>query len=160
MYPEIFKGMILTFTRSGPDSSEGKANRDVSILNARKHGASFIADNMLPKLFSPVTFSTKPEIVKMIRSVMAETSVEGIVGALQGMKERPDSTTMLSQINCPVLIIHGSDDQLVPFKEAELMHHQIPKSQLVYITDAGHLSNLEQPKKYNQAVRDFLHTLD
>jgi len=157
--PEIFKGMILTSTRPGPDSPEGKANRDVSILNAREHGASIIADNMLPKLFSPVTLSTKPEIVKMTRGVMAKTSVQGILGALQGMKERPDSSTMLTQINCPVLIIHGTDDQLIPLKEAELMNHQIPTSHLVKITDSGHLPNLEQPEKYNQAVRDFLQIL-
>jgi pimeloyl-ACP methyl ester carboxylesterase len=157
--PDIFKGMILTSTRPGPDSPEGKANRDVSILNAREHGASIIADNMLPKLFSPVTLSTKPEIVKMTRGVMAKTSVQGILGALQGMKERPDSSTMLTQINCPVLIIHGTDDQLIPQKEAELMNHQIPTSHLVKITDSGHLPNLEQPEKYNQAVRDFLQIL-
>ena len=157
--PEIFKGMILTSTRPGPDSPERKANRDVSILNAREHGAIIIADNMLPKLFSPVTLSTKPEIVKMIRGVMAKTSVQGILGALQGMKERPDSSTMLTQINCPVLIIHGTDDQLIPLKEAELMNHQIPTSHLVKITDSGHLPNLEQPEKYNQAVRDFLQIL-
>ena len=59
IHPEIFKGMILTSTRPGPDSPEGKANRDASILYARVHGASFIADNMLPKLFSSETLSTK-----------------------------------------------------------------------------------------------------
>jgi len=160
IYPVIFKGMILTSTRPGPESSEGKANRDLSILNAREHGASFIADNMLPRLFSPMTLSTRSELVNMIRGVMAKTSVEGIIGALQGMKERPDSTTMLTQINCPVLIIHGNDDQLIPIKEAELMNHQIPTSHLVKIKDAGHLPNIEQPEKYNQAVRGFLQTLD
>jgi 3-oxoadipate enol-lactonase len=160
MHPEIFRGMILTSTRSGPDSPEGKANRDTSILNAREYGASFIADNMLPKLFSPVTFATNPELVKMIRNVMAKTSTQGIIGASRGMKERSDSTPMLSQISCPVLVTHGIDDQLIPLKEAEQMNQQIPNSLLVKITDAGHLPNIEQPEKYNQTIRDFLHTLD
>jgi 3-oxoadipate enol-lactonase len=159
LHPEIFNGMILTSTRSGPDSLEVKANRDASILNAQKHGASFIADNMLLKLFSHVTLSNKPKLVKLIRGVIENTSIQGIVGALQGMKERPDSTILLSQIDCPLLIIHGTDDQLIPVKEAEIMNRQIPNSQLVKITDAGHLPNLEQPEKYNQAVRDFLLSL-
>ena len=81
IHPEIFKGMILTSTRPGPDSPEGKANRDASILYAREHGASFIADNLLPKLFSSETLATKPELVKMIRGVMAKTSIQGIIGS-------------------------------------------------------------------------------
>jgi len=75
------------------------------------------------------------------------------------MKERPDSTTILSQINCPVLIIQDNDDELILIKEAELMNHQIPKSHLVKIADAGHLPALEQQEKYNQVIRDSLQTL-
>ena len=159
-YPELFKGMILTSTRPGPDSTEGKTNRDTAIINAYQDGASFIADTMLPKMFSPVTLSTNPALVKTIHDMMANTSVLGIVGALHGMRERIDSTPLLTQIRCPVLIIHGTDDQLIPLNEAELMAKQIPNSNLVKITAAGHLPNLEQPCIFNEAVRDFLIALD
>jgi len=152
-YPHIFRGMILTSTRSGPDSSEAKRNRDTAIINVRKHGVSFIINNMLPKIVSPVTLSSKPMLVDTIHDIMMETSVQGVVGALQGMRDRPDSTSLLSQINCPVLIIQGADDRLIPIFEAELMNKQIPDSRLIAIPDAGHLPNLEQPKKFNQAIR-------
>ena len=59
MHPEIFKGMILTSTRPGADSPEGKANRDASISTARNYGSRLIAENMLQKLFSPTITSTK-----------------------------------------------------------------------------------------------------
>jgi 3-oxoadipate enol-lactonase len=158
-YPELFSGMILTSTRPGPDSPEVKANRDASIKNVLEHGADFIADNMLQKLFSPVTPTTNPNLVNMVHRIMANTSVQGIVGALQGMRDRPDSTPLLTQISCPVLIIHGTDDQLIPMKEAELMAEQIPNSHLIKIGYAGHLPNLEQPDIFNQSVRDFLISL-
>ena len=90
---------------------------------------------------------------------MEKTSIQGIIGASQGMKERPDSTTLLPRIACPVLIIHGTDDQLVPINEAILMDQIIPNSRLVKISEAGHLPNLEQPDIFNQAVREFLGTL-
>src|SRR4030065_337052 len=38
-YPDFFKGMILTSTRSGPDSQDAKANRDASIKIALESGA-------------------------------------------------------------------------------------------------------------------------
>ena len=158
-YPELFKGMILTSTRPGPDSLEGKNNREAAIENAYQHGSRFIADNMLPKMFSPITLSTKPDLVKTIQHMMANTSVQGIVGVLQGMRDRINSTPMLSQISCPVLIIHGLDDQLIPIKEAEMMEQQIPNSHLSKIINAGHLPNLEQPIEFNAALRDFIQTL-
>lgn len=159
-YPDVFKGIILTSTRPGPDSPEAKANRESSIKNALEQGASYIADNMVQKIVAPETLSSKPDLVKIIHKIMAKTSVQGIVGALQGMRDRPDSTPMLSKISCPVLIVHGTDDQLIPIKEAEMMHQVIPNSRLVKISAAGHLPNLEQPEIFNQAIRDFILALD
>ena len=156
-FPGLIKGMILTSTKPGPDSAEGKANRDIAIKDAYEHGAKYIADNMLQKIVSPITFSTEPDLLNNIHAIMAGTSVRGIVGALQGMKERPDSTTILSQAKRPVLIIHGEDDRLIPVKDAELMHQHIPNSQYVVIPNAGHLPNLEQPDRFNQVLLDFIH---
>jgi 3-oxoadipate enol-lactonase len=156
-YPGVFKGMILTSTKPGSDSAEGKANRDIAINDAFEHGANYIADNMLQKIVSPITFLTKADLLNNIHTIMAGTSINGIIGALQGMKERPDSTIILSQAKCPVLIIHGEDDRLIPVKDAELMHQDIPSSQFVVIPHAGHLPNLEQPDSFNQVIRDFIH---
>jgi pimeloyl-ACP methyl ester carboxylesterase len=159
IYPELFNGMILTSTRSGSDSPEGKANRDAGVKNVQVHGVAYIVDNMLPKLVSPVTFASNKPLVNTIDDIMLETSVNGVVGALQGMRDRPDSTPLLSQLQCPVLIVHGADDQLIPVSEAKLMHQQLPGSRLVVIPEAGHLPNLEQPELFNQAVREFLSSL-
>lgn len=155
-YPDLFRGMILTSTWPGTDSPESKANRDEAVINVRENGVSFIADGMLPKTVSPLTSASNPELLNHIRSIMLETSVQGVVGASQGMRDRSDSTPWLSQIKVPVLIVHGADDQIIPLRESELMHQQIASSRLVVIPGAGHLLNMEQPEKYNQTVREFL----
>jgi pimeloyl-ACP methyl ester carboxylesterase len=90
---------------------------------------------------------------------MGQTSLEGMVGALMGMKLRPDSTPFLGEIDVPVLIIHGADDQIIPHSEAESMHASIPSSTLEIIPNAGHLPNLEQSQLFNQAVQRFIHTV-
>ncbi len=158
-FPDLFKCMILTSTRAGADSSEGKANRDEAVIIAHQNGVPFIAEGMLRKIVSPWTRSSNPDLVNHILNIMLETSVQGVVGASQGMRDRPDSTPLLSKIKVPVLIVHGSDDQLIPLREAELMHQQMVSSKLVVIPDAGHLPNMEQPEKYNRAVREFLKSL-
>lgn len=158
-HPELFRGLILTSTRSAADSQEGKANRDASIRNLMEHGVDQIVDKMLPKLVSPFTFSHQPDLVNSIREIMIHTSPEGIIGALSGMRDRPDSTDLLTRISCPVLIVHGVEDQLIPMSEAEQMHALVPNSALVRIPNAGHLPNMEQPELYNRAVGDFLSSL-
>jgi 3-oxoadipate enol-lactonase len=158
-YPERVAGLILAATRAGADSAVGKANRDKMASLAKEQGASAVADELLPKMLSPRTYATDPELVERVNQILKTNSVEGIVGALMGMKERADSTAMLEEIDVPTLILHGVDDQLIPLAEAETMHAAIEGSQFHAIAEAGHLLNLEQPELFNQAVRDFLQSL-
>ncbi len=153
-------GVILTATRAGADSPEGKAGRDKAAELARKEGVEAIVAAMLPKMLSPKTYEKKPELVQTVRSILEETSLEGVIGDLMGMKERPDLTPTLAEIELPTLILHGADDQLIPFREAEAMRDAIPNASLEILPDAGHLLNLEQPEQFNEAVRRFLAGLE
>jgi pimeloyl-ACP methyl ester carboxylesterase len=155
-YPERVAGLILAATRAGEDSPEGKAGRDKAAALAREGGASAIAESMLPKMFSPRTYAGRPELVERLSEIMQANSLDGILGDLMGMKARPDSTPTLKQIDKPTLILHGSDDQLIPPSEAKVMQEAIPGARLQVLPDAGHLLNLEQPQLFNAAVRKFL----
>lgn len=155
-FVERTAGLILAATRAAADSPEGKANREKAILLAQTSGATQIANSMLPKMFAPSTYDEQPKLVDQVHNIMAETPVEGIIGALQAMKDRPDSTPLLPSITKPVLIVHGNNDQLIPAAEAHAMQSAIPGSELVIIEQAGHLLNLEQPGVFNQAVHQFL----
>ena len=150
--------MILTATRAGADSLEAKLNREKAIATAQTLGSKAIADAMITKMFAPSTYVDQPELVQSIHNTMKNTSIEGIVGALYAMKNRPDSTPLLASIKIPVLIIHGDHDQLIPMSEVQIMQSQLPDAKLVIIKNAGHLLNLEQPNEFNEAIYEFLQT--
>jgi pimeloyl-ACP methyl ester carboxylesterase len=154
-YAARVAGLILTATRAGADSSESKANRDKSAVLAHEKGADVIAEAMLPRLLSPKTLTARPDLVDRVRKIMRGISVDGLVGDLTGMRDRLDSTPLLTQINIPTLIIYGADDQIIPLSEVEFMHQAIINSELKIIPDAGHLPNLEQPELFNQVVKEF-----
>ena len=157
-YLHRLAGLILTATRAGSDSEEARANRDKSAELVLKEGVSSIAMGMLGRVMSPKTYHNNPKLVAEVLDIMEMTSVEGVRGALMGMKERPDSYATLKNIKVPALVIQGADDQVVPLQEAEDMKAAFPKGQLVIIPDAGHLPNLEQPERFNQVVRNFITT--
>ena len=155
-YANRVKAMVLCDTRAQADSEEGQVARQSMAEVAFKDGASAIADIMLPKLLAPSTIEHHPEIMEEVRQMILETSTAGIVVDLVAMATRPDSTDLLSTITCPTLVIVGEDDQATPVAESEYMAERIPTSTLVTIRQAGHLSNVEQPITFNQAIQSFL----
>jgi pimeloyl-ACP methyl ester carboxylesterase len=158
-YPERVAGLVLAATRAGADSEAGKQNREKAAREAQEKGVTSIVDGMLPKMLAPGTYQHRPELVKRVREIMAQTSVGGVIGALLGMKDRPDSTPLLGGIRVPTLVLHGADDQIIPPGEAEAMHAAIHGSQLEIVPGAGHLLNLEQPERFNVALAAYLASL-
>ena len=158
-YPHKVSGLILAGTRASSDTPEGKTNREQAASKTHKLGVGALVSDMLPKMMAPKTYTTNPELVSQVESMMQNASVEGIVGALMGMKERRNSQELLTKIDIPTLISHGVDDQLIPSQVAEDMHNAIQNSRLSIIPEAGHLLNLEQPRAFNQAVREFLRSI-
>lgn len=155
-HPQMVAGLILVATRSGADTEEAKKNRENAAEKVRTEGIEPVIEGMLPIMMSPKTYQEQVDLVQQVEGIMAQTSPDGMMSDLMGMKSRPDSTPTLEMINVPTLILHGADDQIIPISEAEAMHAAIHGSQLKIIPDAGHLPNLEQPLLFNQAVEDFL----
>jgi len=91
---------------------------------------------------------------------MESCSPQTIEHALAAMRDRPDMTSELPSIAAPTLIIVGDADSITPPGVAQEMQKRIPRSQLVTIQGAGHMSPLEQPAQVNRAVRNFLQGLD
>jgi len=158
-FPQQVRALVLTATRAGADSPEAQAARDNAIAIASQSGAQSIIASLLPKLLAPLTPAKDPKLVQRVEGIMKESTVEGIIASLQAMKTRPDSTPWLPKISCPTLIIHGSEDQIMPVIEAHTMKNNIPGAKLVMIEGAGHLPNVEQPEKYNQELQGFLRSL-
>ncbi|MCS6293961.1 MAG: alpha/beta fold hydrolase [Nitrospira sp.] len=154
-YADRVKGMVLADTRAQADTPEGKAGRFQMAQIAYKQGPSAIADIMIPKLLSPATIQSRPEIVQRVRTMIEGNQISGIAGDLMAMAERPDSVPLLKQIACPTQIIVGELDQATPPADAKLMAEQIPHARLAIIPNAAHLANLEQPEAFTRLIEEF-----
>jgi len=62
----------------------------------------------------------------------------------------------LAEIRCPVLVMHGSADPLIPFRAGELVHEAIPGSEWIEESGAGHSLPTERAETFNRAVLDFI----
>ena len=160
MFPLRARALVLADTRPGADTEEARANREVQAQKALQEGMAGIADAMLPKLLAPKTVARSPAVVGRVREMILKTNPEGAAAALRGMAQRRDQTSFLPRIVCPALVLVGREDMITPLAESELMHREIGGSRLEIIDDAGHVSNIEQPERFNNALTKFLRELE
>lgn len=155
--PERVAGLILADTRTSVDTPERLAARVRSIETVRQRGPVAIADEMIPNLLAPATHATKPQVAAELRQLIEAQPADAIADGLQAMMTRPDSAAVLTTVRVPTLIIVGSDDTITPVSDALSMQRAIPESRLVLIPHVGHMSNMEAPGEFNDALIDFLH---
>ena len=62
----------------------------------------------------------------------------------------------LDDIDTPILIVHGANDNLVPLKFAKEAHSRINRSSLSVIPDTGHWPQREKPEEFYEIVSNFL----
>ncbi len=153
------RALILADTRPGADSEEARTKRREHIALARAKGSGAVADALIAGMLGSTTREKHPDIADAVHRMMTMAPVNGVIGALEAMIARPDSTPTLATIDVPTLIIVGDEDILTPPKEAQAMHEQIPGSRLEILAGAGHVSNVERPAAFNHVASEFLGVL-
>jgi len=58
----------------------------------------------------------------------------------------------LGRIRCPVEVIAGSDDRIIPPESARILARRIPGAHLTVVPDAGHAFPLEAPRALPEAI--------
>jgi 3-oxoadipate enol-lactonase len=154
--PERLAGLVLADTKAGADDDAARAKRTDQAARARQEGVAWLGDALLPALLGRTTLRERPEVVAAVKAMMAEADPEGVARALEAMRGRPDSTRQLPDIQVPVLVLVGEEDALTPAAEAQKIADGVRDGRLEVIPEAGHLSNLEAPERFNDALLSFL----
>ena len=158
-HPARVRALVLADTRAGADAPAARERRDELVALARREGSAAVADSQLDGALGATSRRTRPEVVAGLRALMAAAPVEGIVGALHAMLDRPDSTPTLATVDVPTLVIVGTEDVLTRPAEARALRDGIPGARLHEIEAAGHVASWERPEEFDAAVAAFLRAL-
>ena len=149
---------MLANTRASAETPEGRSNRLAAAERVLRQGTAEFVAEMVPKLFSPMTLTNRPDLVERARRMMLKMSPQDVSAVQRGLAERPDSITTLNTITVPTLII-GAEDDSIPRAEFELMRQQIQNCRLHVLARAGHYAAMEQPEEFAGLLRSFLDAL-
>jgi 3-oxoadipate enol-lactonase len=158
-YPETVEGLVLCNTRATADAPEVRRKRQALAKRVLAEGMVAVAEELFAPMMAEASKAAHPDRAEAVLRMMRRQRPEGVAASAQGMAMRPDRTPMLPHVQVPTLIITGDKDELIPVQESEAMQDAIPGSQLVVIPGAGHLTNVEAPDAFNNALRHFLTTL-
>jgi len=79
----------------------------------------------------------------------------GFVDALDALTDYP-IRDRLGRIGCPTLIVWGTEDHLIPVRDATEFAHLIPGARKVVWPETGHMAMLERPAAFNALVDAFV----
>ena len=68
-----------------------------------------------------------------------------------------DLKARLNTLDVPVLIVHGTEDEITGVDNVSMLHDWIPGSELLLIEGAGHAVAARYPVRVNHVIRDFVY---
>jgi 3-oxoadipate enol-lactonase len=155
-YRARVEALVLCNTKAQADNPEARGARLQAATDVMERGTEPFFESMLPKLLGKTTYTARPDLVEGALRMMRKMSPEDVAMVQRGMAERQDSVETLKTINVPTMVVTGDEDIFTGVAEAELMHQNIPRSQLKVIAKAGHYSPWEQPEEVGKLLRQFL----
>jgi pimeloyl-ACP methyl ester carboxylesterase len=108
-----------------------------------KRGDAATARWMTPVLHDP---AIRRDTVRVLRAIAAEPRL------------LEDAASRLREFDRPALIVWASEDRVMPPAHGRRLAELLPQGRLVEISDSYTLLPLDQPRRFAQAVQEFLST--
>ena len=152
-HPDRVATLLLVDTYAGWKGSLPEREVQARLEGVRQMlaAADHLFDPTLPGLFAG---QPPAEYVALLDAMAADVRPGSMSTALLVMAET-DQRDLLPGIQVPTLLIWGELDARSPLSVAGQFKDAIPDAELIVIPGAGHVSNLEQPELFNDAVRQF-----
>lgn len=147
LFPGRVRGLGLISSQALADSPERKEARYKSAAEVAEHGIGSVVETMAPK------FTADEKLQAFARASMERQSPGAYIGALKAMAARVDSTQLLSSSLFPVVLVHGTSDQLIPIDRAREVKAALPLAYLVEISGAGHMPIMENKEQTAEALK-------
>ncbi len=127
-------------------------NTRIRAVNAK--GMEAIADSVLGIWFTKSFHERAKETIARFRATMVAIEPHGYAGCCAAIRDM-DQRWGIGDIKAPTLVIAGKQDNATPVSAAELIVSRIKGAKLK-VLDAAHISNVELPPAFTDAVEKFL----
>jgi 3-oxoadipate enol-lactonase len=149
--PERFERMVLCNTSAQfPD----RKIWDDRLRFARQNGLAAMVGANMERWFTKGFREREPKTIAWISDMFLTTPLEGYIGCGEAVRDM-DHRALLPNIKVPTLVIAGRHDPATTLQAGEYLRDHIPGVAFT-VLEAAHISNVEQPAAFSNAVLEFL----
>jgi 3-oxoadipate enol-lactonase len=149
--PDRVEKMVLSNTNS---YYADKAPWNDRIKFVTENGLEALVDANMQRWFTEGFRKRAPDVLARMRAMFVATKLPGYIGCCEAVRDM-DFRESNPRVTTPTLVIVGAQDAATPPSAGEIIQKAIKGAKLVSL-DAAHISNMEQPKAYAEAVLNFL----
>ena len=160
LHTSMLSALVLSNTKAAADTSSAKEDRLKFALDAEERGTIAAQERMMPKFVVPSIAESHPEIPQKFSKWIEEANPLAVAAAQRAMAERSDFTDKLAEIKVPTLIIASDHDAFGTIAEADKIAKAIPESSFTTIQGAGHISPVDKPEEWANAVGEFIRSIE
>jgi pimeloyl-ACP methyl ester carboxylesterase len=154
-FPEYLCGLGLFHSHPLEDTMEQKENRNRGIEMIRSGKKDLYVAQLFPKLFEDTFEKEHPdEVLRVIRKGQ-EQSAEGIIQALESMKNRPNRINVLAEATFPVLLLLGKNDVLIPYLKVLGIAAIMRETEVQLPDGVAHMGMFESVEATSNIVKRF-----
>jgi pimeloyl-ACP methyl ester carboxylesterase len=155
-YPERLAGLCLLHSTPNADSPDKRDARlrEIDLVRSGKKGLLF--KEMIPNRFADRNLSRFSKEIEALTRMAIDTPDAGVVGALNGMANRPDRNAVIEKAQVPVHFIFGRADNLIPAEVARRQEERHGEARVVYLENSGHTGFIEERDQALSAIASFL----
>jgi pimeloyl-ACP methyl ester carboxylesterase len=159
-HPERVRSLLLVCTLARSDAWFLGQLDLLAALRRQATNTSAFFETLLPWLVS-YRFFEDPDHVERLKVLIRQNphpqpaaGFQRQIDAMRGL----DTLDRLSQLRCPVLAASGADDVLIPARYGRQIAETVPGGRFVLVPGVGHSPPLEDGRRFNELLLDFLHT--
>ncbi len=155
MYPEKLETACLFHSSPFADDDDKKKIREQLIEAIRAGKKVLLAKDHVEKTFAIENIDKFTQEIGFLKVIAVNTSNEGTIAALEGMKIRKDTSATLLKTKIPILWIFGKKDNFIHINIKDSL--KLPKNiKVEVLKKSGHQGFIEEPEKSLKIVKKFL----
>lgn len=154
LFPDHVRGLGLIHSTSYADSVQKKKDRNAAIRAVKRNPGIYVRA-AIKNLFAAKHLKHHKSEISFAMQIAVRTPKQGIVNALEGMKDRPSRDVVLHFAKYPVLFVIGKFDNILPMQTL-LDQSRLLKCRHLLLEDSGHMGFLEQPDVSVKELKRFI----
>ncbi|MBV9427092.1 MAG: alpha/beta fold hydrolase [Bradyrhizobiaceae bacterium] len=154
--PDLVDRLVLASSYIRPN---GRISETTAVWRdtAKQRGMEHLFEICLEWLFSPEYLAGSTDEVQKLKAIYRLTHQDATSFCGQSLAGvQHDASGWISQIVCPTLVMHGTEDRLIDQRQGEAIARALPNARLVALERAPHFLNWEFAPQFNEQVVDFL----